>query len=129
VLIFVACAVCTDSAEVADMGRQELPQLIERQTQVDTDALETSRASKYQLSIQIIVNVLLIIGTGLITLVYEVVGCLQCIFSFMNVLTSSFPQSMNSRLVLNLFRSHDTIAMFQWSIALTHFLFTIHECF
>jgi len=29
------------------MGRQELPQLIERKTQVDTDAQETSRASKY----------------------------------------------------------------------------------
>jgi len=30
------------------MGRQESPQLIERKTQVDTDAQETSRASKYQ---------------------------------------------------------------------------------
>jgi len=29
------------------MGRQESPQLIERETQVDTDAQETSRASKY----------------------------------------------------------------------------------
>jgi len=29
------------------MSRQELPQLIERKTQVDTDAQETSRASKY----------------------------------------------------------------------------------
>ena len=29
------------------MGRQESPQLIERKTQVDTDAQETSRASKY----------------------------------------------------------------------------------
>jgi len=29
------------------MGRQESPQLIERKTQVDTDAKETSRASKY----------------------------------------------------------------------------------
>jgi len=28
------------------MGRQESPQLIERKTQVDTDAQETSRASK-----------------------------------------------------------------------------------
>jgi len=31
------------------MGRQESPQLIERKTQVDTDAQETSRASKYGL--------------------------------------------------------------------------------
>jgi len=30
------------------MGRQEWPQLIERKTQVDTDAQETSRASKYR---------------------------------------------------------------------------------
>jgi len=29
------------------MCRQESPQLIERKTQVDTDAQETSRASKY----------------------------------------------------------------------------------
>ena len=29
------------------MGKQESPQLIERKTQVDTDAQETSRASKY----------------------------------------------------------------------------------
>jgi len=29
------------------MGRQESPQLIERKTQVDTDAQETSRASNY----------------------------------------------------------------------------------
>jgi len=29
------------------MGRQESPQLTERKTQVDTDAQETSRASKY----------------------------------------------------------------------------------
>ena len=29
------------------MGRQESPQLLERMTQVDTDAQETSRASKY----------------------------------------------------------------------------------
>jgi len=28
------------------MGRQESPQLIERKTQVDTDAQEASRASK-----------------------------------------------------------------------------------
>ena len=41
-------AVCCDkSAWVEDMGRQESPQLIERKTQVDTDAQETSRASKY----------------------------------------------------------------------------------
>jgi len=33
------------------MDRQESPQLIERKTQVDTDAQETSRASKYILSI------------------------------------------------------------------------------
>jgi len=31
------------------MGRQESPQLIERKTQVDTDAQETSRVSKYSL--------------------------------------------------------------------------------
>jgi len=29
------------------MGRQESPQLIEKKTQVDADAQETSRASKY----------------------------------------------------------------------------------
>jgi len=29
------------------MGRQELPQLREKKTHVDTDAQETSRASKY----------------------------------------------------------------------------------
>jgi len=33
------------------MGRQESPQLIERKTQVDTDAQETSRASKYNISV------------------------------------------------------------------------------
>jgi len=33
------------------MGRQESPQLIERKTQVDTDAQETSRASKYTLNV------------------------------------------------------------------------------
>jgi len=33
------------------MGRQESPQLIERKTQVDTDAQETSRASKYNFQI------------------------------------------------------------------------------
>jgi len=32
------------------MGRQESPQLIERKTQVDADAHETSRASKYILT-------------------------------------------------------------------------------
>ena len=37
----------TDSSWVEDMGRQESPQLIERKGQVDTDAQETSRASKY----------------------------------------------------------------------------------
>jgi len=31
------------------MGRQESPQLIERKGQVDTDAQETCRASKYML--------------------------------------------------------------------------------
>ena len=36
--MFVTCAVCTDSAWVEDMGRQESPQLIERKTQIDTDA-------------------------------------------------------------------------------------------
>jgi len=34
--------------QVDDMGRQESPQLIERKTQVHTDAQETGRASKYQ---------------------------------------------------------------------------------
>jgi len=29
------------------VGRQESPQLIERKTQVDTDAQETNRASKH----------------------------------------------------------------------------------
>jgi len=32
------------------MGRQESPQLIERKTQVDTDAKETSTASKYSIT-------------------------------------------------------------------------------
>jgi len=32
------------------MGRQESPQLIERKEQVDTDAQETSRASKYNIN-------------------------------------------------------------------------------
>jgi len=36
----------TASSVQEDMGRQESPQLIERKTQVDTDAQETSRASK-----------------------------------------------------------------------------------
>jgi len=33
--------------KVEDMGRQESPQLTERKGQVDNDAQETSRASKY----------------------------------------------------------------------------------
>jgi len=33
------------------MGRQEWPQLIERKGQVDTDAQETNRASKYMSTI------------------------------------------------------------------------------
>ena len=32
------------------MGRQESPQLIERKGQVDTDAQETNRASKYNIT-------------------------------------------------------------------------------
>jgi len=61
--------------------------------------------------------------TGLIKPVYEVVRCLQnkCISALMNVLTSSFPQSMIKRLVLNLLKSRDTIAMMQWSIAFDAF--------
>jgi len=38
---------CTGSTWIEIMGRQESPQLIERKTQVDTDAQETSRASKF----------------------------------------------------------------------------------
>jgi len=61
--------------------------------------------------------------TGRIKPVYEVVGYLQnkCISSLTNVLTSSFPQSRIPRLVLNLLKSHDTIAMLQWSIAFDAF--------
>jgi len=47
---FVTGAVCTDSTWIEDMGRQESPQLIERKTQVDTDAQETSRASNFHTS-------------------------------------------------------------------------------
>jgi len=32
---------------VQDMGRQDSPQLIEKKTQVDADAQETSRASNF----------------------------------------------------------------------------------
>jgi len=42
------CYLRTGSTWIEDMGRQESPQLIERKTQVDTDAQETSRASKLQ---------------------------------------------------------------------------------
>jgi len=35
--------------------------------------------------------------------------------------TSSFPQSMIARLLLNLLKSRDTIAMLQWSIAFDAF--------
>jgi len=38
------------------MGRQESPQLIERKTQVDTDAQETSRASIYCMTLYISFN-------------------------------------------------------------------------
>jgi len=40
------------------MGRQESPQLTERKTQVDTDAQETSRASKYELIVLFSYNTL-----------------------------------------------------------------------
>jgi len=55
--------------------------------------------------------------TGLIKPVYEVVRYIlnKCISFLTNVLTSSFPQSMIARLVLNLLKSRDTIAMLQWS--------------
>jgi len=61
--------------------------------------------------------------TGLIKPVYEVVGCLQnkCISVLMHVLTSSFLQNMIARLVLNLLKSRDTIAVLQWSIAFDAF--------
>ena len=51
--------------------------------------------------------------TVLIKPVYEVVGCLQnkSISALTHVLTSSFRQSMIARLVLNLLKSRDTIAM------------------
>jgi len=50
-------------------------------------------------------------------------GCLQIkrISALTHVLTSSFPQSMIARLVLNLLKSRDTVAMFQWSIAFDAF--------
>jgi len=38
-----------------------------------------------------------------------------------NALTSSFPQSMIARLVLNLLKSRDTVAVLQWSIAFDAF--------
>jgi len=55
--------------------------------------------------------------------VYEVVGCQQnkCISVLTHVLTSSFPQSMIARLVLNLLKCRDTIAMLQWSRAFDAF--------
>jgi len=61
--------------------------------------------------------------TGLIKPVYEVVGCLlnKGIFALRHVLTSSLPQSMIARLILNLLKSRDTIAMLQWSIAFDAF--------
>jgi len=40
------------------MGRQESPQLTERKTQVETDAQETSRASKYKLIVLFSYNTL-----------------------------------------------------------------------
>jgi len=47
----------------------------------------------------------------------------------MNGLTSCFLQSMIARLVLNLLKSRDTVAVLQRSTALTHFLFSVHEYF
>jgi len=62
--------------------------------------------------------------------VYEVVGCLSLqieskrISFLMHALTaSSFPQSMIARLVLNLLKSRDTIAVLQRSIAFDAFPF------
>jgi len=43
------------------MGRQESPQLTERKTQVDTDAKETSSASKYYLISEIFLLTYIII--------------------------------------------------------------------
>jgi len=66
--------------------------------------------------------------------VYEVVGCLQNegISALTHVLTSSFLQSMIARLVLDLLKSRDTIALLQWSIAferISSLAFTnIFEC-
>jgi len=48
------CCLCTDRTGIEDMGRQESPQLIERMTQVDTDAQETSRASNFRQKTDII---------------------------------------------------------------------------
>jgi len=61
--------------------------------------------------------------TGLIKPVYEVVGCLynKCISALTYVSTSSFPQNMIARLVPNLLKSRDTIAMLQWSIVFDAF--------
>ena len=61
--------------------------------------------------------------TGLIKPVYEVVRYLlhKCISFPTNVLTSSFSQSMIARLVLNLLKSRETIAMLQWSKAFDAF--------
>jgi len=61
--------------------------------------------------------------TGLIKPVYEVVQYLlnECISFLTNVLTSSFPQSMIARLVLNLLKSREAIAMLHWSKAFDAF--------
>ena len=61
--------------------------------------------------------------TDLIKPAYEVVGCLQnkCISALTHLLTSSFPQNMIARLVLNLLKSRDTIAILRWSIAFDAF--------
>jgi len=61
--------------------------------------------------------------TGLIKPLYEVVRYLlnKCISFLTNVLTSSFPQSMIARLVLNLLKSRETIAMLPWSKAFDAF--------
>ena len=57
--------------------------------------------------------------TGFIIPMFEVVGELLITWfsAPTNVLTSSFPQSIIARLVLNLLKSRYTIAMLQWSTA------------
>ena len=62
---------------------------------------------------------------GPIKPVYELVGCLQnkSISALTKCINELFPQSMIARLVLNLLKSHDTIAMLQWSPAFDAFPF------